>query len=208
MKILYIHNNYASDNTGEEHAAEAIVNLLWANGHTVEWYRRSSSELAGSPVKQALSFFTGLWNPSAIREVNKKIREFCPDVVQVQNVYPLISPRVIKAIKTAGLSVVMRCPNYRLFCPTGLFYDPSGNICEKCTGSGHELWCIRKNCMMSRSKSIAYAIRNYAARVTDVFRKYVDEFIVQSEFQKRSSLNWVSRRGKFQFYLDLCLRLS
>jgi len=185
LKILFIHNNYASDNTGEEHAAEALAKLLTENGHTVEWYRRSSAELNGSPLKQAVSFFTGIWNPAAIREVNKKIREFRPDIVQVQNVYPLISPRVIKAIKSAGLPVVMRCPNYRLFCPTGLFFDPSGTICEKCTGKGHELWCIRKNCMNSKSKSFAYAVRNFVGRKTDVFRKHVDAFIVQSEFQKR-----------------------
>jgi len=189
LKILYIHNNYASDNTGEEHAAEALVNLLRENGHTVEWYRRSSSELAGSPLKQVLSIFTGIWNPVAIRDVKKGIQKFCPDVVQVQNVYPLISPRVIKTVKNAGLPVVMRCPNYRLFCPTGLFYDPSGNVCEKCTGPGRELWCIRKNCMGSRGKSIAYALRNCVARITDVFRKYVDVFIVQSEFQRRKFID-------------------
>jgi glycosyltransferase involved in cell wall biosynthesis len=39
--------------------------------------------------------------------------------------------------------------------------------------------------MGSRSKSIAYAMRNFIARKTDVFRQYVDIFIVQSEFQKR-----------------------
>ncbi len=77
----------------------------------------------------------------------------------------------------------MRCPNYRLFCPTGLFYDSSGNVCEKCTGPGHELWCIRKNCMQNIGKSAGYALRNFVARRTDVFRKYVDVFIVQSDFQ-------------------------
>lgn len=184
MRVLYIHNNYASDNTGEEHAAESLVNQLQENGHIVEWYRRSSAELEGSPLKQAKSFFTGVWNPVAINAARKKIREFKPDIVQVQNLYPLISPRVLKNIKAACLPVVMRCPNYRLFCPTGLFFDSNNEICEKCTSKGHELWCIRKNCTGSRGKSVGYALRNFIARITGVFNKYVDVFIVQSEFQK------------------------
>lgn len=185
MRILFIHNNYASDNTGEEHAAQSLVNLLQEHGHLVEWYRRSSAELTGSPLRQVNSFFTGIWNPVAIHEVEKKIREFKPEVVQVQNLYPLISPRILKAIKAAGLPVVMRCPNYRLFCPTGLFFDNESRICEKCTGPGKELWCIRKNCTGSMGKSIGYALRNYVARITRVFGKNVDIFIVQSQFQKQ-----------------------
>lgn len=184
MRVLYIHNDYYSP-SGEEHAAEAIVDLLREKGHDVHWYRRSSAELDSMFFGSVRAVFLSLQNSSSSRRVKKIIRNLNPDVVQVQNLYPLISPRVLKTIKAAGVPVVMRCPNYRLFCPTGLFYDPSGNICEKCTGPIRELWCVRKNCMENRSKSLAYALRNYVARITDVFRKYVDVFIVQSNFQRK-----------------------
>lgn len=184
MKILFIHNNYASDNTGEEHAAEALVNLLSEKEHTVEWYRRSSAELDKMSLGKLRAVLLSIYNPAASRAIRNIIREQQPELVQVQNLYPLISPRILKTIKSAGLPVVMRCPNYRVFCPTGLFYDTAGNICERCTGKGHETWCIRKNCTGSIGKSIGYAFRNFVARITGVFHKYVDIFIVQSEFQK------------------------
>lgn len=183
MKVLYIHNDYYSP-SGEEHAAEAIVDLLREKGHDVNWYRRSSAELDNMFLGNLRAVFLSLWNPSASNTIRKIIREQQLELVQVQNLYPLISPRVLKTIKSTGLPLVMRCPNYRLFCPTGLFFDNEGSICENCTSPGKELWCLRKNCTGSRGKSVGYALRNFIARITGVFNKYVDVFIVQSEFQK------------------------
>lgn len=184
MKILYIHNNYGIQ-TGEEHAAEGIVKLLKENNHTVEWYRRSSEELYGSYRKKSMAFFTGVWNPKAVKAVKKHIQSFQPDVVQVQNLYPLISPAVLKAIKKEGIPLVMRCPNYRLFCPTGLHLDAKGLVCEKCLGHGRELNCIIKNCENNPARSIGYAMRNFTARVYWDILKQIDVYIVQSDFQKQ-----------------------
>ncbi len=184
MKILYIHNDYFRP-SGEEHAAEAIVDLLLQNGHEVHWYRRSSAEFSNKFFGNLRAVFLSLYNPASVKSVRKLIKELQPDLVQVQNLYPLISPRVLKMVESTGLPVVMRCPNYRLFCPTGLFYDRNNSICEKCTGSGKELWCIRKNCTGGLGKSAGYALRNFVARITGVFKKNVDVFIVQSQFQKQ-----------------------
>jgi glycosyltransferase involved in cell wall biosynthesis len=184
MKILYIHNNYQKP-SGEEHAAEGLVSLLEDHGHTVQWYRRGSAELDEMPLGKVRAVFLSLYNPKAYKAVDQLIRSFQPDVVQVQNLFPLISPRVLKCIKSHHVPLVMRCPNYRLFCPTGLFFDSEGKVCERCTGAGKELNCIRKNCMDSHFKSAAYALRNATARWTDVYRTYVDQFIVQSTFQKQ-----------------------
>lgn len=161
------------------------MTLLREKGHEVSWYRRSSAELGNMFLASLRAVLLSLCNPAASKTIRKIIREQQPELVQVQNLYPLISPRVLKVIKTADLPVVMRCPNYRLFCPTGLFFDSNSEICEKCTRRGHELWCIHKNCTGSIGKSIGYALRNFVARITGVFNKYVDVFIVQSEFQKR-----------------------
>ena len=182
MKVLYIHNDYYRP-SGEEHAAEALVSLLQDNGHRVSWYRRGSAELDKIFMGSLRAPFLSVYNPVAVRVVRSMIRDQKPDIIQVQNLYPLISQAVLKAIKEEKVPLVMRCPNYRLFCPTGLFYDSSGNVCEKCTGPGHELWCIRKDCMQNIGKSAGYALRNFVARSTDIFRKYVDVFIVQSDFQ-------------------------
>lgn len=183
MKLLFIHNDYYRT-SGEEHAVESLAKLLQIYGHDIIWYRRSSTELDHIFLGKLRAPFLSIFNPRAVKDIKKIIIEQKPDLVQVQNLYPIISPRILKTAKLLGIPIVMRCPNYRLFCPTGLFYDASGNICEKCTDSGHELWCLLKNCMSDINKSTAYALRNFISRTTNVFSKYVDVFIVQSNFQR------------------------
>ena len=180
MKILYIHNDYAKP-SGEESAAESIAALLQEHGHEVRWFRRSSAEIrgVGGRIK---SFFTGIANPAAARALGKVLDDFHPDLVQVQNLYPLLSPSIFRPLRKRNIPVVMRCPNYRLFCPNGLCYN--GHVCEKCFG-GREWHCFFGNCTGSRFKSLGYALRGYAARVTRRILDNVDVFIVQTEFQKR-----------------------
>ena len=183
MRILYIHNDYAKP-SGEETAAEAIVALLCEHGHEVAWHRRSSAEIANSAFGQVKSLFTGLANPKEAQAVSRHVREFRPDIVQVQNIYPLLSPSIFPAIRKCGAPIVMRCPNYRLFCPNGLCCDMEGHICEECF-DGHEWRCAVKNCTGSRLKSLGYAMRGWAARVTRRILDNVDVFIVQTEFQRQ-----------------------
>ena len=183
MKILFIHNEYAKL-SGEEQSVINLTRLMSEHGHTVELLTRSSAEISDSLSGKIKSFFTGIHNPCAVRAVCQKINDFKPDIVQVQNLYPLFSPSIIPAIKELSIPVVMRCPNYRLFCPNGLCYDSAGNICEKCFG-GHEWNCLKKNCLESRVKSLGYAVRNAAAHMTGRILNHVDTFIVQTEFQRQ-----------------------
>lgn len=188
MKILYIHNEYARP-SGEEQASQDIVQLLREHGHEVRWYKRSSAEIAGSKFGIIKSFFTGIHNPDSAKGLEKLLDEWRPDVIQVQNLYPLISPSIFAPIKKLDIPVVMRCPNYRLFCPSGLCLDPAGKVCEDCFRGNHEWNCVRKNCLGSRFKSLGYAVRNASARKKRAMLDNVDVFIVQSEFQKKKFMD-------------------
>lgn len=183
MRILYIHNDYAKP-SGEEHASGELIQLLREHGHVVEKYSRSSAEIADSAFGKIKSFFTGIWNPLEAKRLRIYLKRFKPDVAIVQNLYPLLSPSIFKPLKDIHVPVVMRCPNYRLFCPGGLCLDNDGHICEKCFGRGKEWWCIRKNCEKSLFKSVGYAARNAVARKSKAILNGVDVFIVQSAFQK------------------------
>ena len=183
MKILYVHNEYAKP-SGEEHAARELVALLEEHGHEVRWFTRSSAEITDSALGKLKALVCGIYNPFSAKELAKVLDEFCPDIVQVQNLYPLLSSSIFTPIKKRHIPVVMRCPNYRLFCPEGLSLAPDGEICERCWG-GHELNCASLNCMGSRSKSIGYALRNAWGRISKNISRGVDVFIVQSEFQKQ-----------------------
>lgn len=182
MKILFIHNNY-SKHSGEEHASGELASLLSEYGHSVEWYRKTSSDINGFWGKFK-AFFCGIYNPQSAKELSKVLDEYKPDIVQVQNLYPFISSSIFKPIKKRNIPVVMRCPNYRLFCPNGLCLDNKGKVCERCWGKGHEWWCIKNNCEHNLFKSTGYAARNCFARLTQNIINGVDVFIVQSKFQK------------------------
>lgn len=183
MKILFIHNNYSKP-SGEEAASGELAHLMEEHGHEVRWFRKSSADISGFWEK-IKAFWLGIYNPNAAKNLAKVLDEFKPDAVQVQNIYPFISTSIFKPIKQKGIPVVMRCPNYRLFCPNGLCLDQQGKICEKCFGRGKEFWCAYKNCEGSRLKSIGYALRGLFARTSRNILDSVDMFIVQSEFQKR-----------------------
>ncbi len=183
MKILYVHNEYARP-SGEEHAAGELVALLREHGHEVRWFTRASSEITVSLSGKIKAFAAGIYNPFSARDLARELDDYRPDIVHVQNLYPLLSTSIFAPIRKRGIPVVMRCPNYRLFCPQGLSLDPSGRICERCW-SGNESYCVRYNCMGSVTKSLGYALRGAYARLSGNIRQGVDTFIVQSEFQKQ-----------------------
>lgn len=187
MRILYIHNEYART-SGEEHASRELVELLREHRHEVRWFTRSSAEIADSAVGKIKALLTGIYNPSSAKALDKVLNEYKPDIVQVQNLYPLISTSIFSVLRRHGVPVVMRCPNYRLFCPSGLSLDPNGEVCERCWG-GHEINCVRLNCLGSRLKSLGYAARNAFATRTHHILNGVDVFIVQSEFQKQKFIS-------------------
>lgn len=183
MKILFIHNNYIKP-SGEEAASGELARLMEEHGHEVRWFRKSSADIHGT-VGKLKAFWLGIYNPKVSKELTKVLDEFKPDAVQVQNLYPLISTSIFKPLKKRGIPVVMRCPNYRLFCPNGLCLDNKGHVCEKCFGRGKEFWCAYKNCEGNRFKSFGYALRGWFARTSGNILNGVNVFIVQSEFQKR-----------------------
>lgn len=203
MKILFVHNSY-SDMTpsGEEHASRELATLLEEHGHEVRWFKRSSDEIRSGvgPVK---SFFAGIYNPFSARELAKVLDIFNPDIVQVQNLYPLLSSSIFKPIKERGIPVVMRCPNYRLFCPAGLCLNSSGEVCEKCFG-GKEWHCISGNCERNLFKSMGYAIRNWYSRVSRNITDGVNVFIVQSEFQKKKFMQQGIPAAKLRIIPGIC----
>ena len=162
-----------------------IVDMLKANGHEVSTYFRKSSEIATAGDKLR-AFFSGIYSAKSRRQFREIIKQDRPDIIQIQNLYPLISPSILVEAKQQNIPVVMRCSNYRLVCPNGLFLS-KGQVCEKCSG-GREYWCLLKNCEKSLFKSFGYALRNYYARVKRLYLDNVTIYYAQTEFQKQSML--------------------
>lgn len=181
LRICFVHNKYRH-HSGEEHAVHTLAALAAAHGHEISWFLRSSEGL-NRWTEKVHAFFSGIYSPSARAALTKHLAETPVDLVQAQNLYPWLSPSVLAACRNAQIPVVMRCPNYRLFCPNGLHLC-KGEICERCL-HGREYWCVLRNCEDNMFRSTGYALRNAFARMTGSIIKNVTVFVVLSEFQKR-----------------------
>jgi glycosyltransferase involved in cell wall biosynthesis len=181
MRLLIAHNEYGSM-SGEENALRALAGLFESHGHRIDWFLRSSAEIQ-TLWSKARAFASGFHSASAVSELRELLKRKSFDAALVQNIYPFLSPSIFPVFKEFNIPVVMRCPNYRLFCPNGLHLS-HGEICERCIG-GREYWCAIRNCEGSLFKSAGYALRNAVARITGRILKNVDLFIVLSEFQRQ-----------------------
>lgn len=183
MKILIVHNNYGKY-SGEEAVVDRMASMLRRHGHEVVFYRLSSESSRDTISGQVKGFLCGIYSPEGVRGMRNILIREKPDIVNVHNLYPFISPAALFECKKVGIPVVMTVHNFRLICPTGLFMR-NGLPCETCLQKGNEWNCIRYNCEKSLLKSVGYALRNAYARWTGAYSKNVDAFACITNFQRK-----------------------
>ena len=181
MRVLLIHNDYGGY-SGEEFIFDRVRSLLLDRGHEVAEYRRSSQEIDRMPLGRARAFLLGIHSPSACVDIGRLLRSFQPDVVHVQNVFPLISPSILGVCQSMGVPVVMNVQNFRLACPNGLLFS-HGEICHRCV-PGKEYWCVLRNCEGSLLKSVGYAARNAVARARGSFFSNINAYMAPTAFHR------------------------
>ena len=132
MRIVVAHSRYLSgDASGENRVVDDEVALLRGAGHTVRAWQPSAREAGGLRLVQ--QGFDAVWSTSAATSIRKEIRRTLPDVVHVHNLYPALSPSVIRAAAAESVPVVMTLHNYRMLCLPATFLR-DGKICEDCLG--------------------------------------------------------------------------
>ncbi len=183
MKILIVHNNYGKY-SGEEAVVDKMAIMLTTHGHKVAFYRCTTEGVRESAAGKIKGFLAGIYSPSGVRGMREALLRENPDIVNIHNLYPFISPAALFECKKAGVPVVMTIHNFRLICPTGLFMR-NGMPCEVCLEKGHEWSCIRYNCEQSLLKSLGYTLRNVAARWSGAYKKNVDAFACITDFQRQ-----------------------
>lgn len=183
MKILLVHNDYGKY-SGEESVVDQMAAMWAEHGHQVVQLRMSTADSRDSLVGKMHGFLAGLYSPKGVREMRRILKEERPDVVNVHNLYPFISPAALFECRKAGVPVVMTVHNFRLICPTGLFMR-DGKPCELCLERGNEWGCVRYNCEHFLLKSVGYAARNAVARYSGAYRKCVDRFACITDFQRK-----------------------
>lgn len=182
MKLLLVHNDYGKY-SGEEAVVDKMAVMLTGRGYDVVQLRMSTADSRESLSGKIRGFISGIYCPSGVRAMREAIKREKPDVVNVHNLYPFISPAALRQCKKAGVPVVMTIHNFRLMCPTGLFMR-NNRPCGLCLQKGNEWGCVRYNCEHSILKSIGYAARNAVARIRGHYMDCVDVFACITDFQR------------------------
>ncbi|MEG1955002.1 MAG: glycosyltransferase family 4 protein [Mucinivorans sp.] len=181
MHFLIIHSRY-SRTGGEEQVVALQTELLRGAGHSVRLYERDYAQMQGWRFPRLSNLFSAIYNRRSVKDIKKIIRQQKVDVAIVHNLYPLISPAVLPVLQSHGVRVLMTLHNFRLVCPTGLFFR-QGAICERCRTSGLGQWnCLFRNCQGSIGGSFAFALRGVLGRKRILSN--VDKFLALSEFQR------------------------
>lgn len=166
MRVLVAHNRYRSAApSGENQLVAAEIDLLRAGGVDVVPMLTDSDDLAG-PLGALRGAPGPVYSPSGVRRFARLLREAQPDVVHLHNVYPLISPYVVRVAARAGVPVVHTVHNYRHGCVNGLHLR-DGHTCTDCIGTRLGLPAVQHGCYRgSRLQTVPMAIGQVVHRGT------------------------------------------
>ena len=181
MRVLMLHNYYQIRG-GEDESAEQDAALLRAHGHDVLFRTRHNDEIGRySVLQKAALFLTPTWSRRAVADIQGDLAEFRPDIVHIQNFFPLFSPAVHVACSRAGVPVVQSLRNYRLLAPCGLL-SRDGHVCERCVeGSvinGILLRCYRGSAIQTTSVALMIQVH----RLLRTWERHVDAFVALTPF--------------------------
>lgn len=179
MRILALHNRYL-ERGGEDQSHATDVALLRAQGHEVDELVEDNRRVAELGLLRTA--FNTLWSVESYRKVRKILAGERYDLVVVQNFFPLLSPSIFYAARSAGVPVVAFIRNYRMFCLNGLALRDQKS-CQDCLkkvlpwpGVVHA--CYRS----SRAGSAVVAAMLFVHRLLGTWKRRVDRFIVLTEF--------------------------
>jgi glycosyltransferase involved in cell wall biosynthesis len=170
VRVLILHSQYLSGPvSGENQVVKDEARLLSEAGHEVRvWAPIPRVE---GPVDRLRAAGAAVWSAAAARRVGDVVRRDEIDVVHVHNVFPTLSPAVLRSAARAGAAVVMTLHNYRLMClPGDLLRD--GAICEACVG--HVPWrgaryrCYRGSASGSAVMASSLSLHRLAGTYDDV----------------------------------------
>ena len=188
MKILHAYNRHRGMG-GSDNAWDETIRISREGGLNIEEFSRNSRDLSPNLMGKAQAFFSGLYSKSAVRDFDRTLDDVKPDVVHAHELYPLISPWILKRCVERGIPAVFTCYDYRMTCPVVTHFH-QGRLCLRCQ-NGKEWWAVLKNCRGNVFESLAYGLRNWVARTNRLFIDNVSQFIVLSDFPKLWLVNEV-----------------
>jgi glycosyltransferase involved in cell wall biosynthesis len=162
---------------------EDEARLLMQAGHRVKVF---APQLGAPSGLRLLSTGLGtIWSPGAAEHVARLVKRWSPQLVHCHNLFPALSPSVIRA-PNDGIPVVMTLHNYRLQClPATLFRD--GAVCHDCVGRTPWPGVLHRCYQSSLPASAALASSLVVHRGMGTFKR-VRLFVAISEYVREQHL--------------------
>lgn len=189
MRILVIHNLYRFRG-GEDAYFNSLINLLKSKGQTVEAFTKDGRDIKEDVAAKFDTAFGMFSNQKIEKELSAVIQEFKPNVVHINNIFPLITPVVYHVCKKFHLPIVQTIHNYRFLCPKSfLFRD--GRICELCAKKKFAYPSILYKCYHESSfASLVFSSSFSYHKLIHSFDP-IDKYIFPSEFAKQCHLKYL-----------------
>jgi glycosyltransferase involved in cell wall biosynthesis len=182
MKILAVHNKYQLRG-GEDECHDAKVRLLVSRGHDVREVIFDNSVIAdGNRLALALST---CWNRHAYSRLTEAASDWRPDIIDIDNFFPLGSPSIHYAARSLNIPTVQTLHNYRLLCPGANLFR-NGAVCEECIGRkapwpGFVHRCYRDSIGASAAVTAMISVHN----ALGTWQSKVTLFVALTEFARR-----------------------
>jgi glycosyltransferase involved in cell wall biosynthesis len=181
MRILSVHNKYRQRG-GEDLSRDIEDELLLRHGHEVIQYGVTNTDLPSESVGDLISIgLNSIWAAGEYRKIRAVIRDTQPDIVDVHNFFPRLSPAVFHAAAEENVPSVLTLHNYRILCPGGLLLR-DGKPCEDCVGSAFAWRGVLHGCYRnSRAATSAVALMSATHRILRTWAERVSAFFALSE---------------------------
>lgn len=180
MRVLMAHNRYQLPGA-EDHVYEAEADLLRRRGHSVVQFELHNDSLASTnPLAAARD---GFWNYEAAEKVRAIVAEQKIEVAHFHNIFPVMSPSVYYAARSAGAAVVQTLHNFRLLCPRCTLFR-AGHICHDCAGKPVAWPAVVHGCYRNRSASAVTAAMTAFHGAIGTWKSAVDAYVALTDFSR------------------------
>lgn len=137
-----------------------------------------------------------IYSTEARKKITQLINVVRPDICHVHNIYHHISPSILGAIKEQSIPLVLTLHDLKIACPAYNMLSRDG-ICERCKEGGVVNVLLNRCIKNSLALSSIVFVESFLHNFLHTFDKYVDRFIVPSEFYISKLVEWGWNREKF-----------
>ncbi len=179
--IVVVHNFYQQAG-GEDQVFADETSLLESHGHTV--IRHTVHNDAVDQTSRLSLAARTIWNCDAHAELHDVVRKSQAAIIHFHNTFPLLSPAVYDAARSAGAAVVQTLHNYRLMCPSAIFFRDN-HICEDCLGKAVPWPAVIHKCYRGSAAASAVAATMLTVhRARGTYKHDIDAYIALTEFAR------------------------